>query len=86
MVVALNLPVDVLLGTDLYETSVLKEGQVQHGLIMLMKVQRRGKEQMKREKQTWEDKKEPRGKDDDETEDEANLVQEKTFGVEILVR
>ena len=84
MVVALNLPVDVLLGTDLYETSVLKEGQVQHGLIMLMKVQRRGKEQMKREKQTWEDKKEPRGKDDDETEDEANWCKRRCLELKFL--
>lgn len=81
MVVAPNLPVDVLLGTDLYEASVFKGGQVEHGLAG---VQRRGKEQKKRKKQRWEDK-ELRGKEDnDETEDEANLVQEKTFGVETL--
>lgn len=47
MVVAPNLPVDVLLGTDLYEASVFKGGQVEHGLAG---VQRRGKEQKKRKK------------------------------------
>lgn len=47
MVVAPNLPVDVLLGTDLYEASVFKGGKVEHGLVG---VQRRGKEQKKRKK------------------------------------
>ena len=45
VVVAPNLPVDVLLGTDLYEASVFKGGQVERGLAVLTRVQRRGREQ-----------------------------------------
>ena len=45
VVVALNLPVDVLLGTDLYEALMFREGQVEQGLAVLTRAQCRGKEQ-----------------------------------------
>ena len=85
VVVAPNLPVDVLLGTDLYEASVFKGGQVERGLAVLTRAQRRGREQKKREEQRWEDKKELRGKEDcGETKDEATTGNEETFRVETL--
>ena len=84
VVVASNLPVDVLLGTDLYEAPVFREGQVEQGLAVLTRAQRRGREQERREEQRREDK-ELRGKEDnDETETEASLVQGKSSSVETL--
>ena len=84
VVVALNLPVDVLLGTDLYEASVFREGPVEQGLAVLTRAQCRGRKQERRKEQRREDK-ELRGKeDDDETETEASLVQGKSSSVETL--
>ena len=84
VVVAPNLPVDVLLGTDLHKASAFKEGQVGRGLAVLTRAQRRGRGQKKREEQRWEDKKELKGKEDCDETKQATIVQEETFRVETL--